>query len=69
MTSPGIHHPPVIFDGKVIRHNFGDGVPVASRDVRFDALVRLACRVLQPWRRPAELFEFREGGIDVCLVE
>ena len=31
--------------------------------------MHLACRVFQPRRRPAELVEPRERGVDVCLVE
>ena len=44
-------------------------VPVAGREVRQEALVHLACRVFQPRRRPAELIEPRERGVEVCLVE
>ena len=36
---------------------------------RNEALVRLACGVLQPRPRPAELFEFRDRGVEVGLVE
>ena len=33
------------------------------------SLIHLACRVFQPRRRPAELIESRDRGVQVCLVE
>ena len=63
------HHPPAIVGGNVVCQCFSDGAPIASREVRREALGHLACRVFQLRRRAAELFELRERGVEVCLVE
>ena len=63
------HHPSAIVGGNVVCQCFSDGAPIASREVRREALGNLACRVLQPLRRPAELFELCKRGVEVCLVE
>ena len=47
----------------------GHRVPVAGREARREALVYSACGVFKPRRRPAELIEPRERGIEVGLVE
>ena len=49
----------------MLRH----GVPVAGREVRPEAFDHSARRVFQPRRRPAELVEARERGVEVGLVE
>ena len=55
--------------GKVVGQHLRHGVPVAGGEVRQEALIHLACRVFQPRCRPAELFESRDRGVQVCLVE
>ena len=44
-------------------------VPVAGREARPEAVGRSACGVFQSRRRPTELVEPRERGVDVGLVE
>ena len=39
------------------------------REMRREALGHLACRVFQPRCRPVELFEPRDRGVEVRLVE
>ena len=68
-SDPGVHHPTTIVIGNVVGHDLGHGVPVAGREVRLEALVYSACRVFQPRRRPTELVEPGERGVEVCLVE
>ena len=50
-------------------HRFGQGCPVAVREIRPRSLECPACRTFQPWRRPTELVEPRERGVDVRFVE
>ena len=69
VPGPGIHDPTAIVDGNVVGQHLRHRRPVAGREVRQEALVHLACRVFQPRRRPAELVEPRERGVEVCLVE
>ena len=65
----GADDPPPIVAGKVVGQNRSHRVPVAGGEVRKEALVGPACRVFQPRCRPAELFEPRDRGVEVCLVE
>ena len=69
VSDPGVHDPTAIVSGKVVGQHLRHRVPVAGREVRQEALDHLACRVFQPRRRPAELIEPRERGVEVCLVE
>ncbi len=63
------HHLSAIITGKVVGQNLRYGVPVACREVRQEALRRLACRVFQPWRPRLQFFKAGERGVEVCLVE
>ena len=63
------HHPPAIVVENVVGEDVIHGVPVARREARLEAHIRLACCVFQLRRWAAELFELRERGVDVRLVE
>ena len=69
VSDPDVHDPTAIVDGKVVGQYLRHRVPVAGREVSHEAVVYLACGVLQPWRRAAEFVEPRERGVEVCLVE
>ena len=69
VSDAGVHDPAAIVSGKVVGQHLRHGVPVAGREVRPEALVHSACRVFQPRRRPAELVEACERGVEVGLVE
>ena len=66
---PCVYDPPAIVDTDVVGQYLRELIPVAGCEVRHVALGRLACRVFEPWRQPAQLVEFRECGVEVCLVE
>ena len=68
-SDPGVHHPTTIVMRNVVGQDLGHGVPVAGREVRPEAFGYSACCVLQPRRRPAELVEPGERGVEVGLVE
>ena len=65
----GAHYPSAILDGYVVGQYLRHCVPVASREVRLEALVHLACRIFQPRCQRVELIESRERGVEVDLVE
>ncbi len=65
VSDPGVHDPTTIVGGNVVGQHLGHRVPVAGREVRQEALVHSACRVFQPRRRPAELVEAGERGVEV----
>ena len=69
VSDPRAHHATTIVTAIVVGQDLRHRVPVARREVHVESLVHLACCVFQPRRRPAELFESRERGVDVCLVE
>ncbi len=69
VSDAGVHHPTTIVDENVVGQCLRHGVPVAGREARIEALDHPACRVFQPRRRPMELVEPCERGVDVCLVE
>jgi hypothetical protein len=58
-----------IVDVEIVGQHPGYGVPVASDEVRLGALVDLGCCVLRAPRRPTELIERRDRGVDVRLIE
>ena len=67
-TDAGIHDASAVLSGVSAARISAIAVPSrAAKHV--EALVHSACRVFQPRRRPAELVEFRERGVDVGLVE
>ena len=68
-SDPGVDHPTTIVIGNVVGQDLGHGVPVAGREGCLEAFDYSARRVFQPRRRPAELIESRERGVEVCLVE
>ena len=63
------HHPTAIVTGKVVGQYLRYGVPIACRAVRQEALGHLTRGVFQPRCGTAELFEPRDRGVEVCLVE
>ena len=65
VSDAAAHHPTTIVIAHVVGHYLRHGVPVASREVRVEAVVHLACRVLQPRCRSAELVESCERGVEV----
>ena len=69
VSDAGVHHATAIVTRNVVGHQLRHGVPVAGPEDGPEAFVHLACRVFQPRRRPAELVEPRERGVEVCLVE
>ena len=69
VPDPRVDHSTAIVSGKVVGQHLRHGVPVAGREVRQEAFGHLAGRVFQPRRRPGELIEPRDRGVEVCLVE
>ena len=64
-----IHRPTTILGSDVLGQDVGEGFPFAGRKASQKSLIHLAGRVFQPRRRPAELIEPRDRGVEVCLVE
>ena len=68
-SDTGVHHPTAI----AVRNVIGQVSAIAaqSRAAKYapKAFDPLACRVFQPLRRRVQLFEPRERGVKVCLVE
>ena len=71
-----IHHPTTIVAVAVVGQDVSHGVPVAGRKERQEAIIELACRVLQPpcprmhFLEPGMRgVEFGERGVDVFDVE
>ena len=69
VLDPCVYDPPAIVDTDVVGQYLRERIPVAGGEVRHVPLGRLACRVFQPRRRPTQLVEFRECGVEVRLVE
>ena len=69
VSDSGTHHATAIVAVTLVGHYLGHRVPVAGREVRQEALVCARCRVLQLRRWMGELFEPRERGVEVRLVE
>ena len=62
------HQPSAIILRDVVGQRFSRGTPVTGHEVRLKALAYPACRVFQP-RRPTQLFELRDRGVQVRFVE
>ena len=69
VSDPGVHDPTAIVVVDSRRPVSPPSRPSRGPRSTSEALVRSACRVFQPRRRPAELVEPRERGVEVCLVE
>ena len=69
MSDSRAHQSTAIVIGKVVAQYLRHGVPLAGRKARQEAPSHLACRVSQLRRRAAELFELRERGVEISLVE
>ena len=67
MHHSGVHDPAAIIEAVVLGEVLRQGVPVAGRDVRRNALSPQ--HVFQPQCRKAEFVEPRERGVKVCLVK
>ena len=69
MSDSRAHHSTAIVIGEDVAQYLRHGVPLAGRKARQEALSHLACRVFQPRRRSAQLFELRERGVEVSFIE
>ena len=69
MSDPRTHHPTAIVTGEVVGQCFRHGAPVARRIVATKRSAHLARRVFQLRRQAAELFELRDRGVEVGILE
>ena len=69
VSDAGVHHPTAIVDADVVGQHLRHASQSRAAKYAWKRSYYSACRVLQPRRRPTELVESRERGVEVCLVE
>ena len=69
VSDAAVQYATTIVGQKVVGQQFRHGVPVVHRELRQVTLGHSACRVFQSRRRLVSSFEFRDRGVEVCLVE